>query len=199
MSKLFDKVYDADLKKVMDKKNYAYFEKGDYNLNIIAIRKEDNQCSNKFEDIIAIEYKVNDKWKKDIYQCTTLPGLRPLSTPSNSNGCAIIVPGQWRSCWQLGYHKSKIRALVQRKPINVYRDNNKDLFYDYNPSTISSGMFGINIHPAGEDSTQIDNWSEGCIVFKKKTEWNKFLALCEKAAVIYGNSFTVTILKEKEL
>lgn len=196
---LYDKVYDANLADVLADKGYSYFTKGNYNLNIIAIRKGDKTCTNSFDGVLVVEYSYNNKWYKEMFLVTTLPGLRPLDTPINPKGCAILVPGQYRGTFKLGYHKGTIEALVQNKPVSVYRDNNKDLIYDYDPKTIEIGMFGINIHPAGEDSKQIDSWSAGCQVFKRKNEFKRFLDLCKKAKDIWGNSFTYTLLEEQDL
>lgn len=196
---LYDKVYEADLQKVLVNKGYTYFVKGDYNLNIIGIRKEETLCTNTFDGVIVAEYAIAGKWYKDLFLATTLPGLRPLDTPINPNGCAILVPGQYKGAYQLGYHNGKVEALVQRKPVSVYRDNNKDLIYDYDSKTIETGLFSINIHPAGEDSKQIDSWSAGCQVFKRKRDFAKFLDICKKAKDNWGNSFTYTLLKEQDL
>lgn len=196
---LYDKVYEANLADILDDKGYSYFTRGDYNLNIIAVRKADKTCTNTFDGVLVVEYSHLTKWYKEMFLVTTLPGLRPLDTPVNSKGCAILVPGQYRGVFALGKHKGTIDSLVQIKPLPVYRDNNKDLIYDYNPKTIETGMFGINIHPAGDDSKQIDNWSAGCQVFKRKNEFNKFLNLCKKAKDRWGNSFTYTLLEEQDL
>jgi hypothetical protein len=52
----------AQLRAVLKKKGYAFFESGDFNLNIIAIR-EDDKFDNKFSDTVHIAYKVFGKWR----------------------------------------------------------------------------------------------------------------------------------------
>ena len=119
----------------------------------------------------------------------------------NPKGTAILVPGQYRGCWQIGLHNGKYEALVQKKPVSVYRDGNKDLIYDLDPKKIDKGVFGINIHrsnPYGESAT-VDNWSAGCQVFASSKDFKEFMELCGKQKAMYGNSFTYTLLDEKDL
>jgi hypothetical protein len=81
--------------------------------------------------------------------------------------------------------------------VKVYRDANKDMTYD--ESKIQEGVFGINIHKAGADSTYVENWSEGCQVFKKSADFDEFMVIVKKAAALHGNSFTYTLLNSNEI
>lgn len=94
-------------------------------------------------------------------------------------------------------HAGKYEALGQKKPVKVFRDFNKDLIYD--ESKIAEGVFGINIHKAGADSTYVENWSEGCTVFKKSADFEEFMKICRKARDIHGNSFTYTLIKTSDI
>jgi hypothetical protein len=69
----------------------------------------------------------------------------------------------------------------------------------YDTKLITEGIYGINIHKAGADSTYVENWSEGCQVFKKSAEFDEFMGLVKKAATLHGNSFTYTLLESKDL
>ncbi len=60
-------------------------------------------------------------------------------------------------------------------------------------------MFGINIHKAGADSTYVENWSEGCQVFKKSADFDAFMAICRKARDKHGNSFTYTLIESADI
>lgn len=71
----------------------------------------------------------------------------------NPKGTAILAPGQYQSSHKIGLHRGKYKALVQHRPVTVYRDNNKDSKYDLEPTKKDTGIFGINIHKAGQDST----------------------------------------------
>ena len=151
---LFNKASKADFSKILVNKGYAYFNKGKYNLNIIGIRNAGNNVTNKFDDVIVVEYiDMYGIKSRNIFAATTEPGITSMTKPVSYKGCAILVPGQYRSAWKLGYHKGKYEAVVQYKPVKVYRDNNKDAVYDFNPKTVEEGTFGINIHKAGTHST----------------------------------------------
>ena len=93
--------------------------------------------------------------------------------------------------------EGKYEALKQAKPVKVYRDANRDMNYD--ETKIAEGVFGINIHKAGADSTYVENWSEGCQVFKKAADFESFMTICRKAAAIHGKSFTYTLIESADI
>jgi len=190
-----------NLKEILKNKGYAYFEKGNYNLNIVGVRRNGNVCTNDFNDALILEYKdKDDRLVRKVFPITTTPGLKSLKQIQNYKGCAILVPGQYRSAYKIGLHKGKYKALCQAKPLPVYRDNNKDDKYDFNPSTIDTGIFGINIHKAGTSSIIVDGWSAGCQVFAKRDDFNTFMTACNKQIECgNGSTFTYTLLTEDDI
>jgi len=195
-----------NIKSYFESKEYVFFDAPGkpLNLNLIGVRR-DNEGTNTFDDFLLVMYREEDL---DLiifyrYPITTDPGQYWLEHPINPKGTAILAPGQYRSTWQLGKHQGKYEALVQRKPVKVYRDNNKDEIIDYNniALTLDEGYFGINIHRSNpyDQSYVINKWSAGCQVFKKVEDYNKFIELCQDSAKIYGNSFTYTLIQEKDL
>ena len=86
----------------------------------------------------------------------------------NDKGVAILKPGQYRGSHTIGLHQGKYEALKQGGKVKVYRDANRDMNYD--EKVIQEGVFGINIHKAGANSTYVENWSEGCQVFSFSRE-----------------------------
>jgi hypothetical protein len=183
----------------MKVKNYKFFESGDYNLNIIGIRNSDtgSKVTNVFDDLLTVSYKIGDVWHFKKWAATTDPGTKGVKEFHNAQGVARLVPGQYRGSHAIGLHQGKYEALKQAKPVKVYRDANKDMTYD--TKLITEGIYGINIHKAGADSTYVENWSEGCQVFKKSADFDEFMALVKKAATLHGNSFTYTLLESKDL
>lgn len=197
---LANKCANADFKAVLAKKGYAFFIKGDYNLNIIGVRHSGSKITNKFEDCIVVIYNTaNEKNIKRVFPCTTLPGKKAMDNPSNYKGTAILKPGQYRGAYTIRKHRGQYEALCQAKALPVYRDNDKDNEYDFNPITIDNGIFGINIHKAGVNSINIDGWSYGCQVFQKLIDFNAFMRLVKRSAEIYGNKFTYTLINEEDL
>jgi hypothetical protein len=118
---------------LMKAKGYVFFDDANkkLNLNLIGVRR-DNQGTNEFDDFMLLVYREEELMIQERYSITTDPGKYWLENPMNPKGTAILVPGQYRSTWQLGKHQGKYEALVQRKPVKVYRDNNKDEIIDYN-------------------------------------------------------------------
>lgn len=196
---IIHKINRTDFTKLFKSKGYVFFDKGEYNLNIIGVRKSGNLITNGFDDYIVVIYKNKRGWQKIYYQATTEPGSYYMYTVPNKIGTAIMVPGQYRGAYKIGKHQGKYKALVQVKPVKVYRDANKDSYYDMEPETIQNGVFGINIHKAGNASKRIDKWSAGCQVIANDDNFRAFMQLCEKAAKIYGDTFTYTLINEEDL
>jgi hypothetical protein len=198
---LYTKVKDYDFEKLFKKKGYAFFTNGAYNLNIIGVRAAGAQITNSFDDVLLLIYKTpTGQWSKQIYQITTDPGRYYMLNPAQRKGTAILVPGQYRGAYEIGLHRGKYQALCQRKPLKVYRDDNKNEIYDYDQSKLDEGLFGINIHKAGAFSKRVDTWSAGCQVFASDTEFKSFMNYCNKQIENgHGKTFTYTLLKEEEL
>ena len=204
METFWDKCFRYDFEKLFKRKGYAYFTNGRYNLNIIGVRRKvhDNEITDKFDDYLVLIYKTQNREVRRLYSITTEPGYYYMVKQLlNKKGTAILVPGQYRGCWQIGKHKGKYKALVQVKPVKVYRDANKDKVYNMNPKTIDTGVFGINIHRSKEfgSSDKIDRWSAGCQVFKIAEEFKSFMKICEEQSKLYGNSFTYTLINEEDM
>lgn len=201
---LFRKCETYDFEKLFKRKGYAYFTKGAYNLNIIGVRSNNgNKVTNDFDDVIVVIYNTPaGKTRRFVAFITTEPGTYYVKLNLiNSKGTAILVPGQYRGCWEIAKHKGKYQALCQKKAVQVYRDNNRNDIYDLNPETIENGIFGINIHKSASvgESIKVNKWSAGCQVFRRAEEFTTFMSLCRKQAELYGNSFTYTLIKAEDL
>ncbi len=183
-------------------KGYVWFEdianKG-YDVNIVGIRNSatGDKVTNVFDDYLTISYKENGEWKFYIWPATTDPGKKGVMESKNKDGVARLVEGQYRGSHIIRLHQGKYEALGQDRPVKVYRDANKDMIYDENK--IAEGVYGINIHKAGADSTYVENWSEGCQVFKKSVDFEEFMKICRKSKDIHGNRFTYTLIESKDI
>ena len=179
-------------------KGYVWFEgTKDYDVNIVGVRNSatGDKVTNVFDDTMTISYKENGEWKFRTWSCTTDPGKKGVMEYHNAAGVARLVEGQYRGSHTIRLHQGKYEALGQAKNVKVYRDANRDMKYD--ETKITEGVYGINIHKAGADSTYVENWSEGCQVFKKSADFEEFMKICRKAKDIHGNSFTYTLIESK--
>ena len=183
-------------------KGYVWFEdaanKG-FDVNIVGIRNSSTgqKVTNAFDDFLTVSYKEGGEWKFHIWPATTDPGKKGVLEYHNVNGVARLVEGQYRGSHAIGLHQGKYEALKQAKNVKVYRDANRDLNYDEN--RIQEGVFGINIHKAGTDSTYVENWSEGCQVFKKSADFESFMSIVRKSKDLHGNSFTYTLIESSDI
>ena len=188
-------------------KGYVWFaddaNKG-YDVNIVGVRNSSTgtKVTNVFDDNITLSFKdEKGAWQFYSWMNTTDPGKKSMlewKKMGITGGCARLVTGQYRSTWKIDKHQGKYEALCQRNgKVKVYRDEDLDL--EYNENKITEGIYGINIHKAGQDSTWVENWSAGCQVFKKVKDFDEFMKICKKAVKIHGNSFTYTLIESKDI
>ncbi|WP_226648135.1 hypothetical protein [Microbulbifer variabilis] len=189
----------GNLQTAMLRKGYRFFDNGDYNLNLIGIRSADRNA-NTFNDRLAVAWRFEGIPHCLVFAATTDPGTFWRENPANIDGTAILVPGQYSGVWQLGLHRGQYRALVQRRPARVYRDNNRDTVLDVD-APIDDGLFGINCHRASRthESRRVDKWSAGCQVLADPFDFALLIALCDRAAEQWGTTFTYTLLEEADL
>jgi hypothetical protein len=184
-------------------KGYVWFNDDankTYDVNIVGIRNAatGKKVTNVFDDLLTVSYKdETGAWQFFSWAATTDPGKKGVMEYHNKDGVARLVPNQYRGSHSVGLHQGKYEALKQAKAVKVYRDANKDLNYDENK--ITEGIYGINIHKAGQDSTWVENWSEGCQVFKRVKDFDVFMKICKKAKKIHGNSFTYTLIESSDI
>ena len=202
--KLYDKVLTYDFESLFKKKGYAYFTNGQYNLNLIGVRSNNNnKVTNKYDDFLVVIYNTTKGPTRKVFPITTEPGATQVANPSNKKGVAILVPGQYRGVWKIDLHNGKYKALCQRNgAVKVYRDNNKDNVYDLNPKNIDKGWFGINIHRSSPyyPPTFVNGYSAGCQVLQRPSDFNTlmYLANCQIKAG-KGDTFTYTLINEEDL
>ena len=178
---------------------HAVFTEGIYNLNIVGIRTKESNA-NEFDDRICVVFRDELGWITRTWPCTTDPGQYWRDNPSNVLGTAILVPGQYRGVYKIGKHRGQYAALVQRgSAVRVYRDAHKDEILDHDPESIEEGYFGINIHKAGQNSTQVNKWSAGCQVFANQDDFEEFMSICYAARNKWGDGFSYTLIDEPVL
>ena len=181
-------------------KGYRIFIAGNWNVNIIAIRHKGKP--NTFDDTIALVYKDDTgTWVTREFGCTTDPGTYWLNNPGRTEGTAVLAPGQYRGTHMVDKHRGKYDALCQRLgKVKVYRDADKDGVIDWDKFDDSvAGMYGINIHKAGSNSTSVDKWSAGCTVIQDSHDFEVFMKIIKRSAQEWGNKFTYTLLEREDV
>lgn len=196
----YDEIMINFIKKNMKLKNYDFFEVGNYNFNLIAIRNKTNLNANLFNDNLFVIFK-NDfsEWELKRFKITTDAGLYYRRNLANVNGFAIVKPGQYKSVFKLGLHKGEHPALVQNKPIDVYRDKDLNGAIDIDKTKVYTGMFGIDMHSTNYsniDFKDVNKWSAGCQVFQSQLEFEYFLELMRRQK---GNTYSYTLFSSDEL
>ncbi len=196
------KITQDSVYKAVKAKGYLWFNSDkDYDVNIVGIRNSEpsKRVTNIFDDAICVSFKINNVWQFFIWKATTDPGTKAIKEFKNPKGVARLVPGQYRRSHIIRLHNGQYEALGQEGLMKVWRDKNKDMTFD--EVTLDEGVFGINIHRSNPktESEYVENWSEGCQVFKRVKDFNQFMDICRKAAAIHGNKFTYTLIESKDL
>ena len=205
MARLTGADAEVFVKKLIDafqKNGYSFFEKGDYNLNIVGVRNNSGKAD-RFDDNINVAYKVDGDWVVDAYTATTEPGVNILKRPIVKGGTAILIPGQYKGAYKIDTHGGKRRylAVCQRnKPVKIWRDDNRDRKPDYS-GKVHEGMFGINIHRqwGPDDREYTGGVSAGCQVFQSSKDFYEFMETCQVSSSEWGNCFSYTLLNEDDL
>lgn len=159
-----------------------------------------NREAGRFDDALGACWTEGDGyWRCEWWPGTTDPGVEWLENPSRAAGTAILVADQYVDCWEIGLHQGKYEALRQVAPVKIYRDGDKDHILDLDPSTITEGIYGINIHAAtrkvGGVSTVVGKWSAGCQVHSSEAGFHRMMELANMQVEQNGcNGFTYTLM-----
>ena len=178
----------------------AVFRRGLWNVNLLGIRSRAREAG-VFDDLVGVVYRDHrGSWVEAFYAATTDPGLYWLQNPTRIAGTAILAPGQYRGAYELGLHRGRYQALVQRGPVDVFRDGNRDATLDA-VGELHRGYFGINIHRASSSraSTRVGRWSAGCQVVADPDDFDDLIEVCRKSAQLYGPRLTYTLIAEELL
>jgi hypothetical protein len=170
-----------------------------FNLNIVGIRANETRAGS-FDDMITVTYRhtKNGPWFTEYFTATTDPSAYWLHNPMAFEGTAILAEGQYLGAFELGKHRGQYEALTQAKPVTVHRDNTRDDVLDFTKE-LAHGIFGINIHKAGERSTQVGKWSAGCQVMANARDFQQFMDLAHAqidSHPSWAARFTYTLIKE---
>ena len=190
----------ATIQATLAQKGFIIFSRP-FELNITGIRSN-STTANSFDDSINVFYKTNEgNWVHHQFKATTDPGTFWLENPLNTGGTAILKHGQYMGSHAIGLHRGKYMALVQRRPLTVLRDYDRNATLDFMNGKEDTGMFGINIHRASVNGTTkvVDKYSAGCQVFANANDFGIFMQLCERHKQLYGNQFTYTLIDERAL
>ena len=197
-----------ELKQLVESKGFIFFDNGNYNLNFIWVRN-DMIADNHFSDDLFIAYKADGLEQVLNIKCTTIPGTRGSlynpRTVAGATGTAVIKEGQYRGAWRFidSYTQfSTYPYFAQIKPIDYYRDGNKDNIID-EVQEQDNRLFGTHWHRMSNindkrkiEQFEVNNWSLGCIG-APILEWDKVINLTRQSIKSgQGTIFTGTIIKK---
>ena len=160
------------------------------NLNLVVVRRGEVGTEPGNDTLYMLwQDRPDGPWNARLFACESCPGLAYLTNPVNPKGTAIIKPGQYSQAYTRGLHKGR-PALVQIRPVTVYRDNDRDTDIELDPRTAESGLFAVNIH-------DVSAWGQlaGCIGLMHD-DLQELLAVYDDMAAATGPLVTLTLLSE---
>ncbi len=193
-----------DIKTRYRNNGYTFHEK-ENQVNIYGIRSK-NSISDKFDDVIGMFVVINGKEIHLTFPATTDPGKNWLLTPMRKDGCAIMVPGQYKGLYKIGLHKD-YKALQQIGKAQYVRDNDKNSTIDFSlyrdPEKRKAHIFfdniASNIHRASKNAIvqYVGLYSAGCQVLQRDSDLQSLLSYCEnQVANGWPNLFDYTLFEE---
>ena len=84
------------IKEAVIAKGHNWFDKGEFNVNIIGVRNADtgDTVTNKFDDCMTMSYiDESGDWQFACFPCTTDPGKHWVENLLNKDGVAILKEG----------------------------------------------------------------------------------------------------------
>jgi len=193
--------YDQ-LAEAFEAKDFKFFDKGAYNVNLYGIRNS-SYNANEWNDVLGIAYRDHiGNPINMMHRGSTKPGLYWLKDKmGNIEGTAILCPGQHSNCWKIGLHKG-YEALQQKAEgvFKVWRDDDKDGRFDYH-GDVYTNVTGLNCHTESLllDSDKVGAYSAGCQVRAISFEHFQMMEIVKRSNQLFGNSFSYTLFDEREL
>jgi hypothetical protein len=117
----------------------------------------------------------------------------------NRGGLVMLKPSQMINTYYLSTFLD-FPALKTNSKQPIYRDKTSDDIITYSAGKNSPDWGGdCYFHIAMENTLNVDNWSEGSQVFQTKKEAKHFMDLCAEHTIRHRNSFTYTLMEERDL
>ena len=113
----------------------------------------------------------------------------------NREGLGQLQPSQMVDKYKLGTYLNQ-PALLDNGNLPVYRDKLKQNKIEYTIKTVGAHYY---FHRSGPNSQIVNNWSEGCQVFQTWKDHEYFIKLCRQHEKKHGNSFTYTLIEERDI
>ena len=199
--------------------NFYQLVEKPYYINLVGIRNqyEGQKYSNKFMDRMWAIWKDDaGKWQSQNWSISSIPGakhgkqtMKQWCKTNRPQGLGILVPAQYLNIYSMreasgtGYSMKASPYFSTNAGQYTYRDQNfdSDIITFSNKKTaanklVSAGMF---IHRGFPSGVNVNNWSEGCQVFSKESDYKQLIALARYHIKKHGNKFNYTLLEGREV
>ena len=162
--------------------------------------------TNKYIDLLTLSWTENNIKKSIQCAATTVPGKKWLKDGGsdgkllNPKGAGIVKEGQYPKVYRRGKHKG-YDAFQQKGDFFVYRDNNRDDFFDFDVVQ-GPGRYAMNLHRSkpGGTSVRVGPYSGGCQVLATDADLQTFLKLAKQHESKIGEKlFMYTLITSNDI
>lgn len=214
---------NPDVQKIinaMNNKKYKVIDKP-YYINIVGVRYqyEGQPYSNKFKDKMwAIWKNDSGQWESQSWPVSTIPGLwmsrnkekmKAWCAKNRKKGLGILVPAQYLNIYKFfeaeePEEKFTMKARPTFRSIGTqlaYRDNtwDSDNITYTNKDNPESGNHAMYIHRGYPGGSDVNNWSEGCQVFSRDSDFKQLCNLARNHIKKHGNTFNYTLMMSSDV
>lgn len=144
-----------------------------YDVNLGALRVNDRTANGGWCDVGWAVFARSPGGPLDaaLWCMTTAPGPDYLEDPEHPDGALVLPTGQHGGLWKVGVHRAgkpgARPALVQARPVRVWRDSDGDRELDPPERLTAPGWFGVNGHDARpQGRPTLTRQSFGCSVWR---------------------------------
>ena len=149
-----------------------------------------------------LERHIGGGWLHRSWACSSWPSLEALDDPVHSSGTPIIVPGQYPSLWEEGWHPGpeghgRRRAFTQTGKgagdllVRRLRSSNELEEWERLP-LLTAPWRGLNLHDAKARRGRFT--SLGCITVEGRAVLGEILCLYRRGVPTYGRNITLTLV-----
>jgi hypothetical protein len=176
------------------------------------------------DDMYLFYKDDNNFWQMHKYKISTMPGVYPAevyqktkkrkdgtsytvdklrrkqdgqnvkttSIMKGRGGVGILKEGFYKNIYSIGSFNDATAMVTGGRKQKWYRDSTDSYIIKYEKE--GEGDSGMYIHKGFANSGSVNNWSEGCQVFKDKASYDQFFEKCKIHQNKYGNKFNYTLL-----
>ena len=156
-----------------------------------------------YKAIIAEKKNKNGKIERYLKPSSKGVNVKVTDIMKGRGGIGILKEGFYKNIYKIGDYKGNPGMITTGKQ-KSYRDESDGMKIVYKKDKsgntyVREDKAQMYMHKGYPGGTTVDNWSEGCQVFKDSASMNQFFEKCQIHSKKYGNLFNYTLMLGTDL